>query len=258
MADGRVAILKARTKARRGAGGSGISTEGAAEPTPRPKKGATTKNQRRAAKAKAASEAGQASVPSDRRAIVVDEDKEGASRVKRSEDHYGPPVGVKTMVNDEWQTCLNTWEAMVPILGPRYRQKRIWQPFFYDGECCKHLRTLGFEKVTHSREDFFTKVKDKTFMETIDLIWDNPPYTNQDIKERVLRACEASGKPFCLLLPMSVLHAQFLRDVLDTSRVQSVIPRKVYVKKRNQDPLPFKYLVWLCYKAGLKKDLYLL
>eukprot|EP00928_Gymnodinium_smaydae_P035610 TRINITY_DN25028_c0_g1_i1.p1 TRINITY_DN25028_c0_g1~~TRINITY_DN25028_c0_g1_i1.p1 ORF type:complete len:305 (-),score=56.33 TRINITY_DN25028_c0_g1_i1:20-892(-) len=251
-----------------------------AVPAPRPSKGATTKRQRRAAKL-AANAAGTAAAPpglgsSDdapaevvrrkakkkaRKSAEAEElEREAAEppRRLRSEDHFGPPVGVKTMVNDEWQTCRSAWEAMVPILGPKYRTKRVWQPFFYDGECGKHLQSLGFEHVTHSREDFFEKVKDKKFMATVDFIWDNPPYTNQPIKERVLRACVESGKPFCLLLPLSILHAQFARDLLDCSQVQSVIPRKVYVKKRNQEPLPFKYLVWLCYKTGLDRDLYFL
>jgi len=258
------------------------------------KKGATTKNQRRAAKAAAAAAAAAAVAsagsaaqtnststaprPSSPEAGVKKKTKlkKGSARVSeikgspskedahlthhehKLECHYGPPVGIKTMVNDEWQTCHSAWEALVPIFGTAIQKKCIWQPFFYDGECKKHLEVLGFTDVVHTSDDFFVKVKDKKFMKKVDLIWDNPPYTNQDIKEKVLRALSESGKPFCVLLPLSILHAQFARDILDTKAIQVVIPRKVLVKKKNQNPVPFKYLVWLCYKVGLEKDLYML
>eukprot|EP00927_Polykrikos_kofoidii_P046714 TRINITY_DN40854_c0_g1_i1.p1 TRINITY_DN40854_c0_g1~~TRINITY_DN40854_c0_g1_i1.p1 ORF type:complete len:324 (+),score=65.04 TRINITY_DN40854_c0_g1_i1:193-1164(+) len=271
-------------KVRRTLGGlaesSGCSVVARSSQSEQLRKSATTKRQRRAAKAalaaaKKAIEAGMseeaASAAASAARIAVggvvgtlahslDNDEgvaaESPPRLRKSEAHVGPPVGIKTMSNDEWQTCRSAWEALVPIIGEKYRDKRIWQPFYYDGECSKHLASLGFKRVTHTPEDFFKRVKSKKFLKSVDLIWDNPPYTNQDIKEKVLRACEASGKPFCLLLPLSILHSQFMRDVLETSKIQTVIPRKVHVKKRNQAQLPFKYLVWLCYKMDLKKDLF--
>lgn len=91
----------------------------------------------------------------------VDEEAEAeeaaVKRPKREELPWGPPVGVKTMVNDEWQTCKSSWEALVPILGPLYMDKCVWQPFYYDGICCRHLEELGFDSVVHVRADFFKK-----------------------------------------------------------------------------------------------------
>lgn len=175
--------------------------------------------------------------------------------IRKVESAYGPCVGVSSMVNDEWQTCLESWEAMAEIMA-HLKEKRIWQPFFYDGECAKHLCQLGYTNVVHTRDDFFEKVKDDKFLRGIDAIWDNPPYTSPETKQQVLKSLAGTGKPFCMLLPLAVLHAQFVRDLLDMSKVQAVIPRKVYVKKRNQEKLPFKYLVWLCYNMDLPKDLY--
>ena len=129
-------------------------------------------------------------------------------------------------------------------------------PFYYDGECAKHLKELGFERVIHTNEDFFEKIKDKQFMRTVDVIWDNPPYTSQETKQKLLEGLKSTGKPFCMLLPLPVVHAQFVRDILDMTKVQCIIPRKVRVCKTNKDPVPFKYLVWLCYKCNLNKDLY--
>eukprot|EP00397_Hematodinium_sp_SG-2012_P052215 GEMP01061625.1.p1 GENE.GEMP01061625.1~~GEMP01061625.1.p1 ORF type:complete len:241 (+),score=56.78 GEMP01061625.1:28-723(+) len=178
-----------------------------------------------------------------------------APRMRKVESTYGPPVGVSSMVNDDWQTCLESWQAMADIMAP-FKSKRIWQPFFYDGECAKHLCQLGFSDVIHTRDDFFQLVKDDAFVQTIDIIWDNPPYTSPETKQKVLQALADSKKPFCVLLPMAVLHAQFVRDMLDMSKVQTVIPRKVFVKKKNQSKVPFKYLIWLCYDLNLPKDLY--
>ena len=43
-------------------------------------------------------------------------------------------------------------------------------------------------------------------------------YTSAETKEKVLRALAASGLPFAMLLPISVLHVAFVRDILDMSQ----------------------------------------
>jgi hypothetical protein len=154
---------------------------------------------------------------------------------------YGPCVSnVRTMVNDEWQTTIEGWAPLEPIFR-KYKLTRIWQPFYYDGMCAEHLRELGFDHVHHKpNEDFFVKIKDSKFLRSVDLIWDNPPYTSPETKERVLRGLLETSKPFCMLLPLATVHAQFVRDICDMTSVQLIIPRKVMVKKRTQDALPFK------------------
>jgi hypothetical protein len=201
--------------------------------------------------------------------------------------------------SDQWQTCIESWQD---ISGPlsSFKKKRVWMPFYYDGECAHSLRKVGFKSVYHKKRDFFSLVKDSSFLSSVDVIIDNPPYTGEEIKSRVLIALEATKKPFAVLLPMTVLHSKLLRDVLDTKYVQTIIPRKVMVKKSSsssslssssyeegggggggeceraeeeeQDEktmvknrgsatgtsgaVPFKYLVWLCYRMNLKSDLY--
>ena len=82
-------------------------------------------------------------------------------------------------------------------------------------------RSLGFGQVVHRpNDDFFSRVRDAKFLKKVDLIWDNPPYTSPETKEAVLRALVASGKPFAVLLPISVLHVRFVRELLDSSHVQ--------------------------------------
>lgn len=58
-----------------------------------------------------------------------------------------------------------------------------------------------------------------------------------------------------MLLPSSVLFSALVRDCLDMSRVQCVVPRRVRVCKTGKDAVPFKQLVWLCYDVALSKDL---
>ncbi|CAJ1351038.1 unnamed protein product, partial [Effrenium voratum] len=98
-------------------------------------------------------------------------------------------------------------------------------------------------------------VLDESFMRRVDLIWDNPPYTAPEMKEKVLRALAQCGKPFAMLLPISVLHVGFVREILDMQRVQAIIPRRVHVRKTGQELLPFKYLCWFCFRTQLPRDL---
>lgn len=191
---------------------------------------------------------------------------------KRKEREFGSHFVPQRMspINDEWQTCKSSWECLIPyletselVLGKPLRECRVWMPFFYDGKCAEHLKQLGFINVYHEDEDFFVKVKDKRFTDTIDFIWDNPPYTGPEIKEKILKSMEALGKPFVLLFPSSVIHTQFIRDIPAISaNVQCLVPRKVMVQKSNssetESSVPFKGLLWLCWKMGLQKDIYLI
>jgi hypothetical protein len=88
-------------------------------------------------------------------------------------------------------------------------------------------------------------------MAGVDFIWDNPPYTNADTKESVLRALVESGahsaqrtahaliriacasadaahagKPFCMLLPSSVVYAKLFRDLLDPAKARFRLDKK--------------------------------
>ena len=117
---------------------------------------------------------------------------------------YAPGVG-GTVHNDEWQTTRRTWAGVAEHFAA-YKSQCVWMPFFYDGKCAEHLRSLGFSNVVHTDEDFFERVKDARFMKTVDFIWDNPPYTSQETKERVLRAvCLPAVELDALAKPLRVL-----------------------------------------------------
>eukprot|EP00475_Leptophrys_vorax_P032799 TRINITY_DN5108_c0_g1_i1.p1 TRINITY_DN5108_c0_g1~~TRINITY_DN5108_c0_g1_i1.p1 ORF type:complete len:225 (+),score=70.34 TRINITY_DN5108_c0_g1_i1:98-772(+) len=160
--------------------------------------------------------------------------------------------------NDDWSTCKESWADIAPYLR-KFQNKCIWQPFYYDGECVKHLRELGFKNVIHEKFDFFLRCQDAEFLKNVDLIWDNPPYTGEGMKERVLTAAASTGKPFLLLLPSSILFSNTIRDVFseeEQKHIQVISHRRVFVKKTgdNQNPVPFKYLVWVGYKVKLERD----
>ena len=120
------------------------------------------------------------------------------------------------------------------------------------------LRDAGFTRVVHKREDFFKRINDRVFVKSVSAVVDNPPYTGKGMKERVLRALVDADVPFCLLLPLGVLHTATVREILDPEHVQALIPRRCWVSKSGQREVPFKYLVWLCYKMRMPRDLVLM
>ena len=193
-----------------------------------------------------------------------------------SKEHKGG--GMHGGDSDEWQTCKESWASIAPLLG-HFKKKRVWMPFYYDGVCASHLRQVihcvqgaliltvvglvqvGFKDVYHKKRDFFALAKDKAFLSQIDVVIDNPPYTGEQMKTDVLKTLKEIDKPFVMLLPLTVLHSKLLRDVLDTKHVQAIIPRRVMVRKSeaeseaNAEDIPFKYLVWLCYRMNIKGGL---
>jgi hypothetical protein len=160
----------------------------------------------------------------------------------------------KTVINDEWQTTQEAWAQVTPCLN-RFRNSSIWMPFYYDGKCGEYLKALGFPKVVHSNTDFFERARDKAFVDSVDLVLDNPPYTGAELKTKILTTLVQLKKPFILLLPSSVLFSKLFRETLSSELVQLIIPTRVAVRKTGDEAVPFKYLIWLCYGVQLPKDL---
>ena len=124
-------------------------------------------------------------------------------------------------------------------------------------------------------QDFFARARDQSFLSAhVDIIIDNPPYTSAETKEAVLCALVDTARPFCVLLPSSVLFTQLFRNCLPEG-VQLVLPRRVKVCKTGGAPVPvrarrhlcaggahallpspsqFKQMVWICHGCELAKD----
>ena len=170
---------------------------------------------------------------------------------------YGQTGGRMSIEDDEWATAPRTWAALSPYLS-KFHDKKVWMPFYYDGGAGRRLKEAGFARVVHKKEDFFKRVNDGPFVRSVDVVIDNPPYTGKGMKERVLQALVDADVPFCLLLPLGVLHGAMLRQMLDPQHVQALIPRRCWVSKQGGREVPFKYLVWICYKLELDRDLVLM
>jgi hypothetical protein len=169
---------------------------------------------------------------------------------------HADALGGHAGASDDWQTCDDAWAAIAPLLRKRFAHKKLWMPFYYDGACRDHLNNLGFRHVVHEPGvDFFERARRTSFTATVDLVLDNPPYTSPETKESVLRALAATGLPFVMLLPISVLHVGYVREVLASEHIQVIVPRRVHVRKTNGERVAFKYLCWLCYRVGLERDL---
>jgi hypothetical protein len=171
--------------------------------------------------------------------------------------NYGRSDGRMSVEDDEWATSAVSWTALSPYLK-KYHDKKVWMPFYYDGEAGVRLKSVGFNKVVHKKEDFFKRVNDAKFCESIKCVIDNPPYTGSGMKERILTALVKQNVPFCLLLPIGVLHGAAVRKILDATKTQVLIPRRVFVAKKGKPDVPFKHLVWLCHGMGLGRDLELM
>ena len=186
-------------------------------------------------------------------------DARSPPRVRRagSFGNYGRSDGRMSLEDDEWATSERTWKALSPYLS-KFHAKKVWMPFFYDGEAGTRLARAGFERVVHKREDFFKRVRDGGFTRSVDVVIDNPPYTGKGMKERVLQALVDARVPFCLLLPIGVLHGASIRRILDSNKTQALIPRRCFVSKKGKKEVPFKHLVWLCHGLNLPRDLELM
>lgn len=105
-----------------------------------------------------------------------------------------------------------TFDYGVKILLPyiqHLKDKIIWCPFDKEWSAfCRVLSSNGF-KVVYSHidngEDFF-EGEPKEW----DIIISNPPYKN---KRKFIERCFQLGKPFCLLLPITVLNDAVMNDV---------------------------------------------
>ena len=175
---------------------------------------------------------------------------------------YGANNDRFSIEDDEWATSQRAWNALAKHLE-KFKGKKIWAPFYYDGKVKTRLKQAGFRgKVTHEKRDFFKLMNDAKFLANVDAIIDNPPYTGKGMKEKILTKLIAKDVPFCLLFPLGVLHSKFLRDLTAAKarrkKVQAIVPRRVFVHKEFGEELPFKYLVWLCYGLELERDLVLM
>lgn len=78
---------------------------------------------------------------------------------------------------------------------------RIYDPYYCEQSCVKHLAQLGFTDVYNRNEDFYATLRSGNVPEH-DVVVTNPPFSADHI-ERALRFCvtQNRGRPWLLLLP---------------------------------------------------------
>lgn len=150
-------------------------------------------------------------------------------------------VLVRLTSKDEWSTPLPIWREIAAFLPP----KLVWQPFYYDGTCANHLRSLGWS-VVHEDVDFFTTKPPRDA-----LVVDNPPFSK---KRQVLqRLVSDLDQPFLLIVPVSTITTQYFRKLVQTVEGGSKAFHFLFPKSRmkfddtkNQPPFA---CIWLAYKC---------
>ena len=120
---------------------------------------------------------------------------------------------------DHFETPLVAYQHLAPVLeaiarglGRTRASLRIYDPFFCEGAMITRLASLGFKTVLHENVDFYSRVSQGGVPDH-DVLVTNPPYSG-DHKERILRFCARSGKPWALLMPNYVATKQYYSDIV--------------------------------------------
>lgn len=146
-------------------------------------------------------------------------------------------------IDDNYNTPQEAWDYVFENI--KYKNKKIWFPFYNDGTLLNKLNKYDFKKI-HMKKDFFT-YEPKEY----DYIVDNPPYS---IKEQVFERCKKLNKPFSLLVPIETIERQYFKRIFDNDKkLQILIPLKRYKfegKANFKRCAPFKS-VWICYKMNI-------
>ena len=147
---------------------------------------------------------------------------------------------------DNYSTDKMGWEMLRSYIP---KDKKIWSPFYSDGNMKKHFQELGFE-IIHENKDFFA-------YEPVDydLIIDNPSFSN--FKQVCKRLIELD-KPFILIARSNLILCRWFQRMFRDD-LQLIISDKRVTFTHLTHPIkgyspPFG-TIFYCWKIGLKKDL---
>lgn len=135
----------------------------------------------------------------------------------------------------------------------------IYDPYYCQGAVVGLLGRLGFSHVTNKMSDFYADVAENRIPQH-DVLVTNPPYSG-DHKEKALRFCLASNKPFCLLLPNYVANKAYYLDAIaslpESQKPFYLVPAQKYEYQHPQgtghDSSPF-FSVWFCHPGPLSRE----
>jgi len=151
--------------------------------------------------------------------------------------------------SDDFATPHHVWADIEKYLP---KKSTIYVPFYLDGEIKQAFINIGCKSVIHENVDYFKNGF------KYDYVCDNPPWS---IKKQILSKLKNDGTPFILLLPPSVLHTKYFREMFkgDTD-IQIIIPKNRihYISKTQNDARPANCpfdTIYLCWKMGLPREI---
>jgi len=153
-------------------------------------------------------------------------------------------------VHDDYMTPKSAWEAIQKYIP---KDKVLWEPFYGDGKSGKYLKEMGFRTI-HAKVDFFEH-------NWGDIVVSNPPFSKS---KEVLARLHELGKPFIMILPLSKINTQYVRNIFkdDSNPLQIIIPRKriQFVKTEGGVPVESKNACnfdcfYYCWKMDLPRDI---
>jgi hypothetical protein len=142
----------------------------------------------------------------------------------------------KSKTCDHWNTPKTAIDAVVHLIP---QGSIVYEPFWSkDSKSHIYLQENGFKTVSHVG-DFYSDPPDCNIIVT------NPPFS--DIQRALSRLFEL-GKPFILIVPLSLIVRQYFRQYKD--KVSILIPAKriQFESENSKDRSPFD----CCYITSLK------
>ena len=152
--------------------------------------------------------------------------------------------------HDDYMTPKYAWENIQQYIP---KDKVLWEAFYGDGKSGTYLQELGFQ-VIHEPVDFFTN-------NLGDVVVSNPPFSK--VKE-VLQRLHELKKPFILIMPVSKLTTQYMRELFrNDDELQIIIPEKrIHFEKHIDGEIPENWknacnfdCFYYCWKMKLPNNL---
>ena len=152
--------------------------------------------------------------------------------------------------HDDYMTPKYEWENIQQYIP---KDKVLWEAFYGDGKSGDYLRELGFQ-VLHEPVDFFTN-------NLGDVVVSNPPFSKA---KEVLQRLHELKKPFILIMPVSKLTTQYMRELFrNDDELQIIIPEKrIHFEKHIDGEIPENWknacnfdCFYYCWKMELPNNL---
>lgn len=140
-----------------------------------------------------------------------------------------------TDASDHCETPFAAFRDVEPFLfwlarGMKKKKEdlKIYDPYFAEGTCTKHLSRLGFLQVYNKNEDFY-RVLASGATPLHDVVVTNPPFSGDHI-ERIMDFCVNTngGRPWLLLLPAFVCKKKTFAPLIGSRGTLFLLPAKKY------------------------------